>query len=271
MEQVSFSDLAESVYGEKSEEYKSFLDKFKPKHTTDDCYTPPNIYDAVCEWVEQEYGVDRANFVRPFYPGGDYERYKYPENCIVVDNPPFSILSKIVRFYNDKNIRFFLFAPGLVTLSSAKVQCCAICVGADIVYENGADINTSFVTNLEACAIRSAPRLYAAIKEQNDINNRKVHASLPKYSYPDNVLTAAMCEKYSKYGIDFKCGKDQVAFVRALDVQRIHKKVIYGSGYLISEKAAAEKAAAEKAAAEKAAALRWSLSDREQSIIMNLK
>lgn len=79
-------------------------------------------------------------------------------------------------------------------------------------------------------------------------------------------MTAAMCEKYSKYGIDFKCGKDQVEIVRALDHQRTHKKAIYGSGYLISEKAAAE-----KAAAEKAAALCWELSEREHNIIANLK
>lgn len=26
---------------EASEEYKAFVDKFKPKLTTDDCYTPP--------------------------------------------------------------------------------------------------------------------------------------------------------------------------------------------------------------------------------------
>lgn len=29
--------------GEINAEYQSFVDKFKPKKTTDDCYTPPNI------------------------------------------------------------------------------------------------------------------------------------------------------------------------------------------------------------------------------------
>jgi len=52
-------------------------------------------------------------------------------------------------------------------------------------------------------------------------------------------------------------------------------KTIFGSGFLISEraaaeKAAAEKAAAEKAAAEKAAAERWTLSKREILIIEEL-
>ena len=51
-------------------EYKAFVEKFKPKKTTDDCYTPPNIYEAVLGWVVQEYGIDPENVVRPFWPGG---------------------------------------------------------------------------------------------------------------------------------------------------------------------------------------------------------
>jgi hypothetical protein len=50
--------------------YNAFLDKFEPAKTTDDCYTPDVVYDAVAAWVEKEYGLDKENFVRPFYPGG---------------------------------------------------------------------------------------------------------------------------------------------------------------------------------------------------------
>ena len=70
-------------------EYDAFLDKFKRKLTTDDCYTPDNVYNAVADWVAEEYRLDRACFVRPFYPGGDYQSYDYPPECVVVDNPPF--------------------------------------------------------------------------------------------------------------------------------------------------------------------------------------
>lgn len=28
-------------------EYDAFVEKFTPKKTTDDCYTPPLVYDAV--------------------------------------------------------------------------------------------------------------------------------------------------------------------------------------------------------------------------------
>ena len=56
-------------------EYSAFLDKFEPKLTTDDCYTPANIYNVISEYVASCYDLDRADFVRPFYPGGDYINY----------------------------------------------------------------------------------------------------------------------------------------------------------------------------------------------------
>ena len=78
-------------------DYDGFVEKFKPKKTTDDCYTPPLVYEAVSEWVSSQYGLDKNKFFRPFYPGGDYESEDYTDK-IVVDNPPFSILSKIVKW-----------------------------------------------------------------------------------------------------------------------------------------------------------------------------
>jgi hypothetical protein len=64
--------------------YQAFVDKFKPKKTTDDCYTPEPVYKAVLDWVVNEYGIDPNNIVRPFWPGGDYLREEYPEGCTVV-------------------------------------------------------------------------------------------------------------------------------------------------------------------------------------------
>lgn len=66
------------IDGWEDEEYKAFVDKFKTKKTTDDCYTPPAIYEAIAEWVASQYQVPRESFLRPFYPGGDYRREKYP-------------------------------------------------------------------------------------------------------------------------------------------------------------------------------------------------
>ena len=68
------------------EDYDGFVEKFKPKKTTDDCYTPPEAYEVVAGWVEEKYGVDRSDMVRPFYPGGDYEAFEYPDGCCVVGN-----------------------------------------------------------------------------------------------------------------------------------------------------------------------------------------
>ena len=52
-------------YGEKDEEYKVFIDKFKPKLTTDDCFTPPRTYEAVKKWAINKYDwQDREIVVR---------------------------------------------------------------------------------------------------------------------------------------------------------------------------------------------------------------
>lgn len=37
------------------ETYEEFVDKFKPKLTTDDCYTPENVYETVKAWAIKEY------------------------------------------------------------------------------------------------------------------------------------------------------------------------------------------------------------------------
>lgn len=259
-----------------SNEYKQFVEKFKPKKTTDDCYTPDNVYEAVADWVANEYSLDRVNFIRPFYPGGDYERERYPEGCVVVDNPPFSILSKIVSFYMAHGVKFFLFAPILTIFGVTKdLGVCAVLVAADITYENGAIVSTSFVTNLEPeTAARTSPALYNAVKKAND-ENAGPKPSLPKYKYPDHVMMSTNMADLSKQGIEFKVGRGEAFFVRELDSQKPQKKALFGGGYLLSDnakdryKAAREKAAREKAAAMKKA-IEWTLSDRERGIIADL-
>ena len=67
-----------------NDEYKAFEEKFKPKKTTDDCYTPENVYEVVAGWACACYGIDRARVVRPFWPGADYRRFDYPDRKSVV-------------------------------------------------------------------------------------------------------------------------------------------------------------------------------------------
>ena len=257
----------------KGESYEAFVDKFKPKLTTDDCYTPQAIYDTVLEWVRKEYALpDGTPIVRPFWPGGDYEAEDYPDGCVVVDNPPFSIISKICAWYAERGIRFFLFAPGLTPFASAYANnACAVCAYAEIEYENGAVVRTAFLTNLENCIARSAPELNRMIRETVEKLRKEKARELPKYRYPAELLTASRLNQCSRYGVDLKIRREDAAFIRTLDSQRIFRKSIFGGGYLLSEKAAAEKAAAEKAAAEKAAAEKaaanvWELSERERMI-----
>ena len=244
-------------------EYQAFLDKFKAKKTTDDCYTPPNVYDAVADWAAAEYHADKARFVRPFYPGGDYERFNYPEGCAVVDNPPFSILSKIIAFYARRDIPFFLFAPALTLFSSSSSATCIPC-GVTITYENGAKVPTSFVTNMDdrRIRVRTAPALYKAVKAADDRNRKDKTKSLPKYEYPDHIITAAMVQRWCKYGVDYCLTVADSRPIDALDAQRARKLSIFGNGFLLSSSAAAERAAAERAAAEK-----WKLSEAELQMV----
>ena len=251
-------------------EYEAFVEKFKPKKTTDDCFTPPMVWDAVAEWVEKEYGVDRSKFVDPFYPGGNYQRFFYSDDCIVVANPPFSIITEIKRFYAENGIKFFLFAPSLTLFSGFSDGITLIPVGVTITYENGANVATSFCTNLDKWQIRTAPELYKAVDDANKKNIRKDKKELPKYEYPDNVITSSMLARWCKYGIDFRLSASDCFKIPALCAQKKVKKTIFGSGFLISERAAAERAAAERAAAERAAAIKWELSPSEWAIVDSL-
>ena len=49
--------------------YKDFVYKFKPKHTTDDCFTPDLVYDVVKNYVIDKFNIDKSSIVRPFWPG----------------------------------------------------------------------------------------------------------------------------------------------------------------------------------------------------------
>lgn len=250
--QMSLADADETG------EYRAFVEKFKPKKTTDDCYTPQAVYNAVADWVETEYGVDRADFVRPFWPGEDYTRYRYVGR-IVVDNPPFSIITRIVKFYAQNGIRFFLFAPALTLFSPATPEeVCALAVGVTIRYENGAEVRTSFLTNMDAAKVRTAPGLYRAVA---DAVERGRKPELPVYDLPDNVITAARIQKYAHYGIEFKVQRGQAHFVRSIGA--MGEKGLFGGGFLISDKAAAEKSAAKKA-------IKYKLNAREREIVRRL-
>lgn len=247
-----------------TKEYIEFVEKFKPKKTTDDCYTPDNVYDAVADYVAEYYHKDKSKFVRPFYPGGDYENYNYPDDCVVVDNPPFSIVTKIAKFYNARKIDYFIFAPGLTCFCiPAKI----VCTNFSIVYDNGAEINTSFATNMDKYTVRSSPDLYKRLKKANDDNLKQAKKQIVNNAYPDNVVMSSMFGQYSKHGVEFYLTEKESTKVCKLDCG----KALFGSGFLISEKAAERKADAERKVAERKQRCQLSLSEREKAIIVQLE
>lgn len=264
---VDFSNL-DAMSGEGDEGYDEFVEKFKPKKTTDDCYTPPEVYDVIRDWACAEYGIDPAKVVRPFYPGGDYESFDYSGGKVVVDNPPFSILTQICEFYVNNGIPFFLFCSTLTGFGSKRLamRTCHIICGCQIVYENGASVNTSFVTSYGGDVVaKTAPELRELIDAKVDELRRQGKTELPKYEYPDEVVTAAIMGRWSKYGVEFEVRRTDCLPISELDAQKEGGQSIYGNGLLLSERAAAERAAAERAAAQ-----RFTLSDREREIVRSL-
>lgn len=273
MDRTNLGQMVESI---ETPEYKQFVEKFKPKKTTDDCYTPGYIYDALLKWVVKEYKLEGRRIVRPFYPGGDYENYKYPEKCVVVDNPPFSILAKIVDFYLENKIDFFLFAPTMTLFSCMKNrQVNSVISGTDIVYENGAIVHTSFLSNMGEYKINVCSELHniLTVTQKENLKTQRDKTETPKYEYPNEVVSAAILTKIAKHGCDLKVRAEDCYFTRTLEAQKEYKKTIYGGGFLLSEKATAERVAAERAAAERAAAEKaicWKLSEREVAIVKGL-
>ena len=163
-------------------------------------------------------------------------------------------------------MRFFLFAPTL-TLFSSSSSSTAIPCGVAVTYANGANVNTSFLTNMESRAVRlrSAPTLYKVVKAANDRNLGMMKKVLPKYSYDRHIITAPWVAALSRLGIDFSVPVAESEPISRLDVQVESKKGIYGKGYIVSDRVYAEREKAEREKAE-----RWELSARERAIVERL-
>jgi len=248
---------------EGDENYDAFVDKFQQKLTTDDCYTPKPVYDAVLKFVAGIADLDGRKVVRPFFPGGNYEDLsQYPKGCVVVDNPPFSILSKICRFYCERGIQFFLFGPELTLFTATDCDLTYINCAGHIIYENGADVRTGFITNLiPDLRIWVCPELGSMIDEAQPKEDKTRRG----FVYPDNIVTAATLGKIAERDVELKIRKTSCEPIKESDSAKEQGRALYGGGFIMSDRAAAE-----RAAAERAAATRLSLSDREKAIIARL-
>lgn len=164
-----------------------FIQKFRPKTTTDDCYTPPAVYDAVKNWVNENL-LDLTGWLilRPFRLGGDYLRENYPDGSVVIDNPPFSIYSQIVRNYTRMGVKFFLFGPALSLFVRDVDEVQYVICRCNITYANGAKVRTGFVHNL------GGPRLCMAGDLSDDINKAQHNkTAYQKFIKPSGIYSAA--------------------------------------------------------------------------------
>jgi hypothetical protein len=249
-----------------SAEYQAFVDKFKPKKTTDDCFTPPAVYDAVLAWAVEEHGLQGREIVRPFWPGGDYCSFDYPDGCVVVDNPPFSIISRIVKFYNAHKVDYFLFAPYLTNFAIRDTN--HVVINRSVTYENGAVINTCFVTSMGEYVITTPPSLYKAVHDADIASRGATKKTLPRYEWPTELCAATMLSSFARGGLDFRVRPEDAHWIGNLDGAKAIGKKVFGSGFLLSRSVAA-KAAAAKAAVSKDA-FTITLSEAEQAIVSRL-
>ena len=263
---------------EKFNDYDGFVEKFKPKKTTDDCYTPPCVYDAVLDWVKRNADIKDRPVVRPFWPGADYTKTEYPDGCVVIDNPPFSILSRILKYYEERNIHYFLFSPHLTLFSNTKDGRTSIVANSQIVYENGAAIPTGFKTNLpdfSGYCVIGCPELKQVIEEaqskRREEEKRKKN-KLPTYNYPDHLVTVSDVARLVDAGLGLHIPTESAVFIRDLEAQRPIGKTIYGGGLLVSDATAEKlKEKASKVKEEKMKkTFRFELSETERGIVEKL-
>ena len=233
-EQVSlFADTAKSPRRKSRAEVFNDYDGFVRKHenaqkrTTDDCYTPQAVYDVVLEFASRLTDISGRRVVRPFYPDGDYQHADYSDGCVVIDNPPFSIFTQIVRWYEQRGISYFLFAPA-ITIFQAQATC-SILADADVVYENGATVKTSFVTNLiDDPRVWLCPELKRRL---NAIGGISIHPTEKKH-FPPQVANAAQLGKFLSRGIEVKMPKRECAYIG----NYVNGQKLFGCGIAMSDR-----------------------------------
>ena len=212
-------------------------------NTPDECYTPPAVYDTVLDYVVKRYNLQDKHIVRPFIPGGDYQRYVYHKNDVVVDNPPFSITTKIANWYIDHNIPFLLFINGLYGVSLSRGlhgKATVIVTNANVsFYNQGSEkrIKLGFVTNLEPKNI--IVRGDATLTDR--LNGLVKKKSFNRYHYPENFLKNNDILSALQRNVELKLTTDNCLFEDNLDYNKEHKLTdVYGGCYLVDDKLYAE-------------------------------
>lgn len=156
--------------------------------TSDDTFTPPKVYEVILEYINEKIiPIDSIEIQRPFYPGGDYQKEAetYNEKSVVIDNPPFSICSKIIDFYIKNNIKFFIFTNGLTIFNYLLRDIHLLCPYVTLEYDNGVKVNTCFAHNL----LPKGVTISGELRERLSKLAKKQTGERKKYQYPNEVLS----------------------------------------------------------------------------------
>jgi hypothetical protein len=172
------------------------IGKYEAK-ASDECYTPIPVMNAIDDFVCKKFGVRKEQIIKPFKPNGDYTAEDYT-NRVVVDNPPFSILTEISKFYIENNIKFFLFGPTLTYLTTIRtiekhhgVKLGAIMPKGDITYHNGLHVCTIFLHNFNSI-LEYCPELF--FKKQG----KKTEKAILPYNITNSAKSVALLRQIGK-------------------------------------------------------------------------
>lgn len=251
--------------------YKYCITNGRNINTQDECYTPPEVYDTVLEYAVERYQLQGKHIVRPFVPGGNYQQYVYDKNDVVIDNPPFSMRTKITKWYINHDIPFFLFINGLYEVSLSrglhgKVTVIATNADASFYHKpNNKTIKLGFVTNLEPKNIV----LCGDVALTNKLNALVKKKALNKYQYPENMITNSDVLAAIRRGVELQLTTNNCLFKYNLDYHKEHKlSGVKGGCYLVDDNVYNEY----KAAMEKVPPYTHhvTLSKREKAIIEKL-
>ncbi len=233
---------------ERHGDYDAFLarhNKETRRRSTDECYTPAAVYDAVLAWVLANCpSVRGKKIVRPFRPEGDYKAEDYTD-AVVIDNPPFFMEHQITTWYVRHGVPFFLFAPALTLFTGATVkdQLTYVATNAEVFYEHDAQIKvpikTSFITNIEDLAsyqLVTAPDLREAIMKAQSQNKGEYVPT--KTEYHKNIVTPYRLSRVAEAGIQMRIPREEAAWWRG-NVMEQGRYNIYGGAFVVSDRHAA--------------------------------
>lgn len=218
--------------------YKYCITNGRNINTLDECYTSPEVYDTVLKYAVERYHLQGKHVVRPFVPSGNYQHYVYDKNDVVIDNPPFSMTTKITKWYINHDIPFFLFINGQYAVSLSRGlhgKATVIATNANVSFyheSNNKVIKMGFVTNLEPKDIV----LRGDVALTNKLNSLVKKKSLNKFKYPKNIIRNSDVLTAIHRGVELQLTTNNCLFEDRLDYHKEHKlSGIVGGCYLVDD------------------------------------